>query len=325
MSIIQYRKLKNLTLDFSSKINVIAGGNGTCKSSLLHLISNSFQNVIGKHSRSTDPKCLGIIKAINSSVNPKIESLTRGDKKYNEPAKGIKGHLFTVTYADGVELPFRRHNSGKSNRYALKPWYASAHNDKLPAIPVIYLGLTRLYPFGEFQNDEKITKIKHGLPDPYQQELIKQYKELTRIDIFSMQPQNVGDIKFRTDFESKADGVDSNTISSGEDNIFIILTALFSLKYYYDSLPEDERINRTASILLIDEFDATLHPALQIRLLDLVRDFSSNYGIQIVATTHSLSLLEYALRQKDNVIYLKDNIEAIDVMDHPDIFKIKWI
>lgn len=135
----------------------------------------------------------------------------------------------------------------------------------------------------------------------------------------------MGDIKFRTDFESKADGVDSNTISSGEDNIFIILTALFSLKYYYDSLPEDERINRTASILLIDEFDATLHPALQIRLLDLVRDFSSNYRIQIVATTHSLSLLEYALRQKDNIIYLKDNIEAIDVMDHPDIFKIKWI
>ena len=36
---IQYRKLKNIEIDFADNINIIAGTNGTCKSSILHLIS----------------------------------------------------------------------------------------------------------------------------------------------------------------------------------------------------------------------------------------------------------------------------------------------
>ena len=42
---IQYRKLKNIEIDFADNINIIAGTNGTCKSSILHLISNSHQKV----------------------------------------------------------------------------------------------------------------------------------------------------------------------------------------------------------------------------------------------------------------------------------------
>ncbi len=38
----QYRKLKNIDIDFSNAITVISGTNGTCKSSLLYLVSNSF-------------------------------------------------------------------------------------------------------------------------------------------------------------------------------------------------------------------------------------------------------------------------------------------
>ncbi|MDR2211996.1 MAG: AAA family ATPase, partial [Spirochaetaceae bacterium] len=45
LEILQYRKLKNITLEFSKNINVISGANGTCKTSLLHLISNAFQAV----------------------------------------------------------------------------------------------------------------------------------------------------------------------------------------------------------------------------------------------------------------------------------------
>jgi len=74
---------------------------------------------------------------------------------------------------------------------------------------------------------------------------------------------------------------------------------------------------------LIDEMDATLHPAFQIKLLNLFREMSELYKIQIVFTTHSMSLLEEMVSRKDNVIYLIDNVTSVYQMEDPDIYKIK--
>ena len=41
----KYKKFNNQSFVFSPDINVISGENGTCKSSLLYLIGNSFQSV----------------------------------------------------------------------------------------------------------------------------------------------------------------------------------------------------------------------------------------------------------------------------------------
>ena len=79
IEIIQYRKLKNINLKFSTGLNAISGTNGTCKTSLLHLVGNSFQAVTKKCTWVNDDKCLQILKAVNSVTNPKVESLTRGD------------------------------------------------------------------------------------------------------------------------------------------------------------------------------------------------------------------------------------------------------
>lgn len=45
-------------------------------------------------------------------------------------------------------------------------------------------------------------------------------------------------------------------------------------------------------MLLIDEVDATLHPAAQNRLFQLFIKESREIGLQVVLTTHSLSLLQ---------------------------------
>ncbi|WP_221018889.1 AAA family ATPase, partial [Klebsiella pneumoniae] len=39
----KYRKLENISFNFENGINIISGTNGTCKTSLLHIISNSFK------------------------------------------------------------------------------------------------------------------------------------------------------------------------------------------------------------------------------------------------------------------------------------------
>ena len=95
INIIQYRKLKDLTLSFSNNINAISGANGTCKTSLLHLLGNSLQAPTKTCNFITDEKCLPIINAVNNVTNPKVESLTRGDQTYNDPAHGVKGTLFS--------------------------------------------------------------------------------------------------------------------------------------------------------------------------------------------------------------------------------------
>ena len=171
--IIKYKKLHNIDLDFQEGINVISGTNGTCKTSLLHIISNAFQAVNKNCEWLNDPSCLNIIKQINNITNPKIESLTKGDKSYNDPGCGVKGTLFSVDYYGHSSLEFRKHNSRMSNRYAIKPYYRSDSMEKLPFCPVIYLGLARLYPFGEYPHDGAVEKIKRHLPTIYQGEIAR--------------------------------------------------------------------------------------------------------------------------------------------------------
>ena len=317
-----YRKLKNMSIDISSGINIISGTNGTCKSSILYMVSNAFQEVKTKSDLLKSADVINTLKSINNGVNLKIERLTKGDETYNDPAPRNKGTLFTCFYEDGIKLEFRRHNTkvGNGNRFALKPLYKKGTSDKLPAIPVIYLGLSRLYAFGEYGNDDGLRKVRKRLPDQYIDVIGEIYKKFTGVTITNQEIQEMGDIKKRSKFLTNKDGIDSNTISAGEDNLLIIITTLVSLRYYYDNI--DSR-RRTESILLIDEIDATLHPAYQVKLLDLFLEYTNKYKIKLIFTTHSLSLLEYAFIQKCNVIYLLDNETSVIKMQDVDIYKIK--
>lgn len=315
-----YKKLKNIKLEFSKKINIISGTNGTCKTSLLHIISNSFQEVNKGCDWLKNQSCLPIIKKLNKITNAKIETLNKGDKIYNNPAPNEKGSLFTINYYNHASMDFRRHNSKSSNRYSIKPYYKVKQNDSLPFCPVIYLGLTRLFPFGEYQNEEQITNLNINLPEDYKIELINLYNLLTGISIDSYNPQIIGDFKSRHDFSSKVEGIDSNTISAGEENLLILLTSIVSLKYYSDCYKDNQQ---KESVLLIDEIDATLHPSLMFKFLNVLEDYCDKYSIQIVCTTHSLALIEYVIEKKMNLIYLIDNINSIVNMACPDIFKIK--
>lgn len=274
-----FKKLKNLNVSFNSGINAISGTNGTCKTSLLYLISNSFQEPTLDSNQA-----IKIIRKINDICNPKIESITKGDKTFNDPAPGTSGVMYHVNYDNKVTLGFRRHNSKKRNlnfpRYAVKPQYPTGNRESLPSIPIVYLSLSRLVPFGELEDDIKTSYSSINLPEEYILELNQTYKDLTRIEASDVKVQSVGGIKTRNDFKSTIEGVDSNTISAGEDNIRIILNAIYSLKYYFKNI-NGESNNSSESILIIDEFDATLHPSMQVKLIQIIMEFSEKYKIQV--------------------------------------------
>jgi AAA15 family ATPase/GTPase len=316
----EYLKLKDLTLDFAYDINVISGGNGTCKTSILYIISNSFKQPLLKSNPS-----LKIINNINQLINPKIESLTKSgivSKNHN-----TNGKVFEIQYWNKDNLiPFRVKDDGASNRYRIIPNYTKGKKENLPELPIIYLGLPRLIPTGEIPDNTNITTIKKYLPREYIDEYYNLYSNLCNIEITEILPQeNIAGIKTRPTFKSNINGIDSNTISAGQDNIQIILTALLSLKYFYEN---SDKSNKYESMLLIDELDATLHPNLQNKILEIIIKFSKNYKIQVFFTTHSLSLIEYSLNKHCNITYLIDNVTPetksgkIDILYNPTLQRI---
>lgn len=316
----QYRKLKDLDFDFSNNMNLISGGNGTCKSSLLYLISNSFSKVKNSNPRLKNDKCLKKISDVLTNLNLKMESLTRDP---NVPLDEVKGTIYTATYENGISLDFRKHNSvtgtGK-NRFAMKPKYADGNHESIPQIPVVYLGLSRLYSYGEYLNDDMLKSIKNSLPASYISNIQNNFKEFTNVDVTISNYEQMGDIKNRVSFSSTINGYDSNTISAGEDNLMIIFVALEAMHYYYDSVNAS---GNNESVFLIDEMDATLHPDYQIKMLNLFKKYADDYKIKFIFTSHSLTTIEYCLDKKYNVLYLVNNFDLVSVLKDPNKYSIK--
>ncbi|WP_416407200.1 AAA family ATPase [Agrobacterium rosae] len=325
---IQYRKLKEITFRFNPRINLISGTNGTCKSTLMHIVGNSFQSVKTTSEHFTGPAAINVLKKFVDKINPKIETVSRGDKsRYSNPAEGRAGTLFTVKYIGGEELEFRRHNSKndeskKHFRFSIKPKYAKDTEDRLPSTPVAYLGLSRLVPYGEVSDKVVTSTTRDQFPPDIQAAFVKQFAELTRMEIDKPTIHNIPDVKKRSDFTTNIEGIDSNTISSGEDNIGIILTALNCLRYVSENVVKDEERD-IESVLLIDEFDATLHPTAQKKLFDIIVEYAEKYRIQVFFTTHSLFILKYGYQLKKNIIYLVDQLDSVSVMPDPSPVQIE--
>lgn len=225
---IQYRKLKNISFQFNKGVNIISGSNGTCKSSILYIVSNSFKKVTKNNTRLNNKDALNTVNQINKLINPKIETLTKGDKEYNDPAPNVKGTLYECTYLDNLIINFRKHNSKQINRYSIKPKYTSTAKESLPALPIIYLGLFRLFPFGEFSDNETlVSSLSKKISNNFKKDLASLYSDFTGYELSFENINSMGNIKNRIGFKTNKQGIDSNTISAGEDNLLIILASLY--------------------------------------------------------------------------------------------------
>lgn len=108
LEIHRYKKLVDIAIDFNSGVNAISGTNGTCKTTLLHIVSNAFQAMSSNDPRILDSSALKRINRLNSQVNTKMEKLAKGDREYNDPAPNYdSGNLFEVLYFDGTKLSFQ--------------------------------------------------------------------------------------------------------------------------------------------------------------------------------------------------------------------------
>lgn len=160
---------------------------------------------------------------------------------------------------------------------------------KMP-IPVIYLGLSRLFPIGEADEDKITTNKIRFVDDKQKQWFIERYAEILSIydRIGEVNNYSIGETDKKNGVGIETDKYDYLTNSSGQDNLGQILMALLSFQ-----MLKQTRSEWTGGLLLIDEIDATLHPAAQKRLIDLLTKEAKQIAIQVVVTTHSSDLLKH--------------------------------
>lgn len=212
------------------------------------------------------------------------------------------------------------------NRFRIVPEKSAERKSESKLVwPTYYLGLSRLYPIGESTKVkvEKNTKLNNEYLDFFQ----KAY-----IDIFSSQEEIIGldntnivDIRRKNGLGIESSNYGALGNSSGQDNLNQILSCLASFK----NLKEEMKDKYFGGLLLIDELDATLHPSAQNNLIDFLYEQAKDLNIQIVFTTHSLTLIKHFtdLYKKRNdksyqLCYLRKLGDTLEITENP---SFTWI
>ncbi|GBR72731.1 putative ATPase [Candidatus Termititenax aidoneus] len=281
LKINDFRILKDKTFQIGKYITMLAGWNATGKSTVLALLANSSEL------KPEDGKTYN-----SKQFRAEFSEILKGSQTYDNSQ--VKKRLELIFDDNGEEISktFRTTWQDNKTRFRVIPQGKDVTGKPTAAkfnIPVIYLGLSRLYPLGEtedaqlqecdqaFKNDQD----RIWFIDNYQQILSirENITEITNIDFKSTKKNTSG---------VSSDCYDWKTNSSGQDNISQILFAILSFKNLKKEKPADFK----GGLLIIDELEATLHPKAQEKIIDLLIREAKGIGFQVVFTTHSLTIIE---------------------------------
>lgn len=279
----KYRGFKEVSFSIGAQLTVIAGQNGTQKTTLLGMLTQMF---------TLDPKTpMGREKPL---VGGNYRSDFVNKFKFSPIFDKAGDHEWTLVF-DGMEDFTATSIWRKKEEGSIRFWQKGTHAAGSGYIqyPVLYLSLRRLFPLGE---DSKVNE-SHGVE--LSEEEKKDYKKFHDDVLFNVyedaQPLYVeGSEKQTIGVNTKS--YDWRANSAGQDNLGKIVLALFSFKRLKEKHPNDYK----GGILAIDELDTTLFPASQIKILKSLLSYASKYKIQIIFTTHSLTLIKEACKLQED-------------------------
>lgn len=314
--ILKFRKFIDLEIKCGKKLTVIAGQNGTQKTTLLGLLAHPF-SMSKQKSKSTANSSVddNSFEEFQTITGHKFESkfadkfkLDKGKESFGEHEYSL--HMLDKTIGDSGRFTLqsiKRDNTGN-----LRIWKKNARNagDGYMHFPVIYLSLKRVTPIGEE------TKIKSTDIELTSEEF--SFLKDNYISILNLFPNNYEANKLSSPNKKVLIAHPNNysalTISAGQDNLGSILTAILSFKRLKETFPTQYN----GGLLFIDEIESTLYPAAQENLMKRLFRYASDYNIQIFVTTHSQSIIDTALKKEYSsdcrVVYLKSlDEEKIEV------------
>jgi predicted ATPase len=302
----KFRHLRDLELTFGNRITAIAGQNCTGKSSILGLVGHIFT--------------------------------------FDSSYKALDKKQFTTQYSEMFRFPYPGYDKAKDHDYVVE----LDNNDSVQVIsspriegdkegplrlfvgkkekgegkrelPVIYLGLKRLFPLAQEKN------IDQSILSDLTEEEIKEYEELHNEILIlreTITPQYIR-VRNKSFYGAKTDTYDSIGNSAGQDNLGQILTSILS----FGRLKKELAQKYPGGLLLVDEIDAALYPAAQVKLVEKLFRISQDLDLQIIFTTHSLDVLETLMLPRyeydGKIIYLDNSTGKIkNVQDQVTITQI---
>lgn len=294
----KFRGFKEVSFELGTLLTVIAGQNGTQKTTILGMLTQPFTITDPSNPMKDErPLCGGSFK---SGFSEKFKL----SERFDEP----KSHEWTLHFK-GSE-PFTIESIvRKKEKNAIRFWRKGnrSKGSGYIQLPAIFLSLKRLLPIGEDEKLEEntvltLTEAEKQFFKEWHRKILLSFDEITGTSYLESPDKNTLGISTAI--------YDWKQNSSGQDNIGKILLAILSFKRLKEKYPTEY----SGGILAIDELDATLYPASQLKLLEALRKFASNFSIQIIFTTHSLTILEdacnTAARNKDIALAV-DQIKVI--------------
>lgn len=308
--IAKFRGFKDSEFTLGEYVTLIAGQNGTQKSTLLGMISQPF-SITDKSNALYGEKPLS-----GDNFRSRFKDKFRLSPKFDL----VKEHEWTLHLKNEAE-PFTLESMIRSKDDPQIRFWKKGNRTAGSGyiqLPVIYLSLKRLIPLGEEDDKKTIKSDDISLSEDEVSWFFNHYQNImiNRSDVLS----SVDYVKSpnKKTLAISTNSYDWNSNSAGQDNIGKILLALLTFK----RLKEKHGSAYKGGILAIDEIDATLYPGSQVKLLEAFQVVCKEFNIQVIATTHSLQLLEKADTLKKsrsklfNIIYLKKQDNRILVEDN---------
>lgn len=300
ISIKKFRGFQDVAFKLGHYLTVLAGQNGTQKTTLLGMLSQPF-SITDK----SNP-CFGEKPLCGGNFKSAFAEKFKLSEIFDKP----KHHEWTLNLNRVIDPDFTIESiKRESSSDAIRFWKKGdrAKGSGYIQMPVIYLSLLRLLPLGEDHNIGLSTEVllTNSEFEFYQ----KWHNKILIIPDVLIENVQYLESKQKNTMGVSTSFYDWKMNSAGQDNLGKILLAILSFKRLQEKHNDDYK----GGILAIDELDATLYPASQIKLLEALRKFASTYKIQIIFTTHSLTILEKAcalqsdqhVQEQIKVVYLE--------------------
>ena len=307
----KFRGLKNITLPIAERITLISGKNATSKSTILGIIAHTFNfknNYITN--KSIENRTIwGEFFISKFSEHFKLSETY--DPIYSMNLEGI---VFDKHSQQDIVFTQELGDYTKQERQRVVVRYVDSNKqkqDRKITHPVIYLGLKRLFPIVERQNQK--AEFDYFSNQANKEEFITlSNRILLKTHQNSSTNMTSTASKFLTSTVAHGNNYDNESVSVGEDNIGQILLALLSFK----KLKSEMKNEYQGGILLIDEVENSLFPADHLLLLRVLIEFASEYSLQIVMTSHSPVLMKEVLKlnqDKNKLLYLTNSYGEIEL------------
>lgn len=317
LNIIKFRDIENFSFNLGKKLTFIAGTNGTSKTSILGLIAQPFVFTEGK-------------KVVHRTISGNAYKTKYSDLHKFSEYENVANIQYDIQMTEihnengvPVILPVRgqqRKGAGeKGYRFVVERGRTPGSGNF--QLPVIYMGLKRLYPLGEHKEEVKLQNIEmtdseKRLYNSWHKEIMLNLNDEDFVleEVKTLNKAYIG---------GRCSKYDTNGFSAGQDNVGQIFTAILSYKRLKESLGAAYK----GGLLLIDELEATMHPQALCNLINFLYKFARDYSLQIIVTTHSLMVLELALRSEyrfdTEVVYLSKSRGSIRLIDKNNFSEIK--